>query len=112
MPRPIADRYRVAMTQQTSANRLAVGWCHQCGTIQLKDDMPREWVEWAEAVEPVCVNDDGEPWGLGVWSKGEHLPDCPSVTAARERVVDWSPTLEGCGCLAAEVEPDGEDEDA
>jgi len=89
------------MTQQTSDGRVAVGWCHQCGTVQLKDDMPREWVEWAEAIEPVCVNGDGEPWGVGVWPEGEHAPDCSSVTAARERIVDWSPMLKGCACVAA-----------
>src|SRR5665647_1516017 len=82
----------------TSAPRFAVGWCHQCGTLQLKDDMPTEWIKWAEAVEPVCVNDPDEPWGLGVWDKGQHLAQCPIVEFARARSVDWQPTLSECTC--------------
>ena len=108
----MADRYGVDVTQQTSADRIAVGWCHQCGTVQLKDDMPREWVEWAEDVKPVCVNGDGEPWGPGVWPQGEHAQDCSSVTAARERIVDWSPMLKECGCPPVAGEGDSDDEDA
>jgi len=34
------------------------------------------------------------------------------VTAARERVVDWSPMFKECECPAAEVESDDESEDA
>lgn len=86
------------MTAQTSDARLAVGWCHQCGTIQLKDEMPTEWLEWTESVEPVCVNDPGEPWGVGVWPKGEHLPGCPTVAVARAREVDWMPSFSECTC--------------
>lgn len=75
-----------------------IGWCHQCGTLQLREEMPTEWLEWTEAVETVCVNDPGEPWGVGVWDKGEHAPACPSVARARAREVDWSPVLDECTC--------------
>ncbi len=78
--------------------RLHVGWCHQCGTLQLREEMPTEWLEWTEAVETVCVNDPGEPWGVGVWDKGEHDAACPSVARARAREVDWSPVLDECTC--------------
>ena len=87
-----------------AAPRLAVGWCHQCGTLQLREEMPTEWLPWSQAIEPVCVNDPGEPWGLGVWDEGEHAADCPVVADARNRVVDWSPTLANCTCGGADNE--------
>ena len=64
--------------------------------------MPTEWLPWSQAIEPVCVNDPGEPWGLGVWDEGEHAADCPVVADARNRVVDWSPTLANCTCGGAD----------
>lgn len=91
-----AQRYGRKMAQTAAV--LAVGWCHSCGTIQLRDEMPREWMPWSEAVESACVTGDGEPWGMGVWDRGEHLTDCPAVAAARARIVDWTPVLDGCGC--------------
>ena len=93
------QRYRAAMTDPSG--RLAVGWCHGCGTLQLRDDMPTEWLEWSETIEPVCVNDDGEPWSLGVWEEGEHTRTCPVVARARAREVDWTPTLDDCDCGGA-----------
>ena len=89
-------RYRRQMEQSTDL--LAVGWCHSCGTIQLRDEMPRQWMPWSEQIEPACVTGDGEPWGMGVWDRGEHLVDCLAVTSARARTVDWSPVFGGCGC--------------
>lgn len=72
--------------------------------------MPTEWTEWTEwsrEVEPLCVTGDGEPWGPGVWNKGEHDADCPVVAIARAREVDWTPTLSECTCGVG----DGEDWD-
>lgn len=79
-------------------NRLAVGWCHGCGTLQLRDEMPTVWLEWLERAEPVCVSGDEEPWGVGVWDEGEHNVDCPVVARARARDVDGALTLVECGC--------------
>ncbi|KQY41870.1 hypothetical protein [Cellulomonas sp. Root137] len=82
----------------TALVRLPVGWCHSCGTLQLREEMPTKKLPWTDGPEPVCVNDPGEPWGMGVWPKGEHLPDCPVVELARARDVDWTPTLGTCTC--------------
>lgn len=78
--------------------RLAVGWCHGCGVLQLRDEMPTEWLEWTETVESVCVSGDDEPWGVGVWEMGDHGTSCPSAARARAREVDWSPVLDECNC--------------
>lgn len=98
------------MTTETSS-RLAVGWCHGCGTLQLRDEMPLDWVEWSGETEPACVSGDGEPWGLGAWNKGEHDAECPVGVNARAREVDWTPTLSECTCGAVDGEADDEDDD-
>jgi len=79
-------------------NGISVGWCHSCGTLQLKDDMPLNDLPWADGPEPVCIEGDGEPWSLGVWDKGAHTEHCAWVSAARERLVDWAPVF-SCNCF-------------
>ncbi|MBT0995467.1 hypothetical protein KIN34_14365 [Cellulomonas sp. DKR-3] len=92
-----------------TAQRLAVGWCHGCGTLQLRDEMPMAWMPWSEKVEPACVSGDGEPWGMGVWDKGEHDAACPTVAIARAREVDWTPVFDECTCGGADDSLDDED---
>lgn len=75
----------------------AVGWCHGCGTVQLKSDMPLDYIEWKEATAPVCVECGAEPWSIGVWNKGEHASSCSWVNAAKRRTVDWTPDFP-CNC--------------
>lgn len=81
----------------TAGNPDQVGWCHACGTVQLKRDMPEHAYDHTDAAEPCCVVCLDEPWGLGVWDKGEHGGDCAWVAAARDRTVDWTPTFQ-CRC--------------
>lgn len=81
-----------------------VGWCHQCGTVQLKTEMPAESLPWTDGPEPCCVECRDEPWGLGVWDKGRHLPGCPWHTAGAAREVDWTPAFD-CTC-AAQLNPE------
>jgi hypothetical protein len=50
--------------------RESVGWCHSCGTMQLKSEMPTDFVEWKNDVVPVCLDCGTEPWSTGVWDKG------------------------------------------
>jgi hypothetical protein len=59
------------MTISDLASRPAadlVGWCHHCETWQR--GRHARWVRlwWYPGWDWVCVNCDGEPWSLGVWS--------------------------------------------
>lgn len=88
------------------ANHLAresVGWCHGCGTLQLKSEMPTDFVEWAEDMLPVCLDCGAEPWSSGVWDKGAHATSCSWYAAARQREVDWSPAF-ACTCHDSELD--------
>jgi len=93
-------------THQTSQSPEPVGWCHQCGTIQLKREMPMESLPWTDGPEPVCVICLDEPWGLGVWPKGDHSSTCPTIQVAKARTEDWSPILAECDCGGNAGEPD------
>lgn len=77
--------------------REPIGWCHGCGTVQLKSEMPLDYIEWQEDMAPVCVECKAEPWSIGVWNKGEHEASCSWSEAASQRVVDWSPAF-ACAC--------------
>lgn len=92
-----------------TSDRVTVGWCHGCGTLQLRDDMPMVRMSWSPEPEHTCVAGDGEPWGMGVWDKGDHDPACPTVGLARTRTVDWTPTFAECTCGAADDDWDEED---
>jgi len=76
-----------------------VGWCHSCGTVQLKSEMPESTHEYTDGAVPCCVKCLDEPWGMGVWDKGVHRDGCAWFAAARERVVEWTPDFP-CDCPA------------
>lgn len=59
--------------------------------------MPTKSVLWAEDVLPVCVVCGDEPWGPGVWPKGEHAPGCSWHDSAEVLLIEWSPA-ELCDC--------------
>lgn len=91
------------MTEIERDERQDVGWCHHCGTMQLKEDMPTKELPWTDRPEPVCFECGDEPWGLGVWRKGTHSPACVWTAAARSRVVEWTPAWAcSCGGLPAD----------
>jgi len=74
-----------------------VGWCHQCGTLQLMRDAPWLAVPFIyEHYEPVpccAVCREDEPWELGVWEVDLGLTAC-----AEARHVTWMPDrCEQCG---------------
>lgn len=82
---------------QTPLSKETVGWCHGCGTVQHKSEMPLEYIEWQEDTAPVCLECKAEPWSIGVWDKGEHGPACSWAQAASQRIIDWSPAF-ACSC--------------
>lgn len=82
-----------------------VGWCHQCGTMQLQTEMPRRSLPWTDGAEPVCVECGDEPWGTGVGIKGNHVHSCTWTTMARSRTVDWAPSWP-CTCGGRPAEED------
>lgn len=56
-----------------------VGWCHQCGTLQLFIEAP--WLPipyWGNAVHPCCSRcRESEPWEMGIWDvTGRGLEEC------------------------------------
>lgn len=79
-----------------------VGWCHQCGTLQLFTEAP--WLEipyWRDEVHPCCiVCGDSEPWEMGVFPMPDELHNC-----ARLLHVTWSPPA--CETCAADGWDDG-----
>ena len=70
-----------------------IGWCHECCTVQMGDEArPRELRLGTEpaTLEWVCVNCDGEPWGIGVWEDRAGYPDDEWTAAA----TNWAKTHE------------------
>jgi hypothetical protein len=67
-----------------------VGWCHNCGTLQLLRDAP--WLPvpaifgHAHPVPCCCVCREDEPWEFGVWP----MPACLKACGA-QRHESWSP---------------------
>ncbi len=85
-----------------------VGWCHQCGTLQLLEDAPWLDLDWLRTpmggvppmldvpAQPCCVRcRESEPWELGVWPVDESLRNC-----AMQLHETWSPDR----CEQCEVE--------
>lgn len=80
-----------------------IGWCHHCGTWQRGRDAVLGRDYWGRRGEHawLCVSDDGEPWGWGVWRV---RPDnqnnglwCPKAGEhADQRAVSY------CGCPCTE----------
>ena len=74
-----------------------VGWCHNCGTLQLYRDAP--WLTWlgpGTKPEPCCVVcREEEPWGLAVWDAPENLRLC-----AQRRHVTHGEGCDECGRIA------------
>lgn len=71
-----------------------VGWCHQCGTLQLLEDAPvLDWMGDGDP-EPCCVVcREEEPWSMAVFPMPASMEVCGS-----ERHVSWSPApCEVCG---------------
>lgn len=73
-----------------------MGWCHQCGTLQLWADAPRLVVAWADddVPERCCiVCRESEPWSLAVFP----LEDQALRSCCAANHVTWSPGVcESC----------------
>jgi hypothetical protein len=87
------------------SSEFEIGWCHQCGTVQLLVDAP--WLrtdlgipsDSPEAPEPCCVVcREDEPWDLAVFPMPESMRRC-----AEERHETWAPVpCEVCGAGSRE----------
>jgi hypothetical protein len=73
-----------------------VGWCHNCGTLQLYRDAPWLKVSWypvdAERVPCCVVCRDNETWELGI----APVPEAPVSCAAAQHVTWAPPVCETC----------------
>jgi hypothetical protein len=80
-----------------------IGWCHQCGHLQLFRDAP--WLPCPDIYEdrepvPCCAFcRTAEPWEFGVWDVSAHCPDVEVLRPCAEvRHVTWLPDrCEECG---------------
>lgn len=52
--------------------RSKVGWCHNCEQLQWGADARYMELWWSRGdFDWCCISCDGEPWGLGVWVRGD-----------------------------------------
>lgn len=87
-----------ATKRETPAD--VVGWCHQCGTLQLLRDapwLPVRWIYDDDEPVPCCIEcRESEPWEFGVWDLPYQDGD-PELRELRKcaeaRHVTWDPTL-------------------
>ncbi len=99
MSAPVAYTGRVV---KRSIERDEVGWCHNCGTLQLFHDAP--WLAvpfvYRDYVRVPCcsVCREAEPWELGVFpQKGASFVEC----AALGHVTWWdNDGCDECGASA------------
>ena len=87
-----------------------VGWCHNCGTWQLKRDSRWLHPSWSDGAGWCCVVCDDEPWGMGVWPRKAVCAECAPVelVMAEEQRVAVGPGM--CDQCDQAEEHDAEDE--
>jgi hypothetical protein len=71
-----------------------IGWCHNCGTLQLFRDAPWLTLGWMGDGErhPCCfVCRESEPWEFGVWPVAQHGGGESLIPCALAHHETWNP---------------------